>query len=106
MYGRKWAPGFHDRITNRCLEAGFSPIVSNEIDEMYVAPALVAAGEGIAILPKMVISSPIHNVVVKELTLPDLCSELGIATRTVDHSPMIRSAISISKAVCESFSIH
>jgi len=106
MYGRKWAPGFHDRITNRCLEAGFSPTVSNEIDEMYVAPALVAAGEGIAILPKMVISSPIQNVVVKELTLPDLCSELGIATRTVDRSPMIRSAISISKAVCESFSIH
>jgi len=106
MYGRKWAPGFHDRITNRCLEAGFSPIVSNEIDEMYVAPALVAAGEGIAILPKMVVSSPTHNVVVKELTLPDLCSELGIATRTVDRSPMICEAISISKAVCKSFSIH
>jgi DNA-binding transcriptional LysR family regulator len=106
MYGRKWAPGFHDRITNRCLEAGFSPIVSNEIDEMYVAPALVAAGEGIAILPKMVISSPIYNVVVKELTLPDLCSELGIATRTVDRSPMICEAIEISKAVCKSFSIH
>jgi len=44
--------------------------------------------------------------VVKELTLPDLCSELGIATRTLDQSPMIRQAISISKAVCESFSIH
>jgi DNA-binding transcriptional LysR family regulator len=106
MYGRKWAPGFYDRITDRCLEAGFSPIVSNEIDEMYVAPALVAAGEGIAILPKMVITSPIRNVVVRELMIPDPCSELGIATRTLDHSPMIRTAVSISRAVCQRFSIN
>jgi DNA-binding transcriptional LysR family regulator len=104
MYGRRWAPGFHDRIINRCLEAGFSPVVSNEIDEMYVAPALVAAGEGIAILPKMVISSPIHNVCVKDLTLTDLCSELGIATRTVDKSLVMRTALSISREVCKRFS--
>jgi DNA-binding transcriptional LysR family regulator len=105
MYERKWAPGFHDRIMNRCMEAGFSPTVSVEIEEMYLAPSLVAAGEGIAILPKMVIISPLQNVEVRELMLPDLCSELGIATRSDDRSPMVMSAISISKAVCKSYSI-
>lgn len=104
MYERKWAPGFHDRIIDRCLEAGFSPVVSNEIDEMYVAPALVAAGEGIAILPKMVIQDPIENVCVKDLTLPNLCSELGIATRTMNHSLIMRTAVSISREVCKQFS--
>jgi DNA-binding transcriptional LysR family regulator len=104
MYGRKWAPGFHDRIIDRCLRAGFSPIVSNEIDEMYVAPALVAAGEGIAILPKMVISTPIRNVCVKDLAQSDLCSELGIATRTLDRSLMMQTAVSISREVCKRFS--
>jgi DNA-binding transcriptional LysR family regulator len=104
MYGRRWAPGFHDRIINQCLEAGFSPVVSNEIDEMYVAPALVAAGEGIAILPKMVVSSPIHNVCLRDLTLPNLCSELGIATRTLDKSQVMRTAVSISREVCKRFS--
>jgi DNA-binding transcriptional LysR family regulator len=106
MYGRKWAPGFHDRIIKQCLEAGFSPVVSNEIDEMYVAPALVAAGEGIAILPKMVVSSPIHNVCLRDLTLPNLCSELGIATRTMDKSQVMRTAVSISREVCKRFSVN
>ena len=105
LYGRKWAPGFCDRITNRCLEEGFSPNVSTQIDEMYVAPALVAAGEGIAILPRMVIASPIKNVVLKELALPDLSSQLGIVTRSVQKSPMIRAAVAISRAVCEGFSV-
>jgi len=106
MYGRKWAPGFHDRIVARCLQAGFSPAVSNEIEEMYVAPALVAAGEGIAILPKMVISSPDRYVVVKDLMLSDLSSELGIATRTLDHSLVMRTAVSVSREVCRRLSIN
>lgn len=104
MYGRKWAPGFYDRIVDRCHQAGFSPHISNEIDEMYVAPALVAAGEGIAILPKMVIQEPIANVCVKDMPLTNLCSELGIATRTLDHSAMMRTAVSISREVCKRFS--
>jgi DNA-binding transcriptional LysR family regulator len=106
VYGRKWAPGFCDRITNRCLEEGFSPVVSTEVDEMYVAPALVAAGKGIAIVPRMVISSPIRNVVFKELALPDLSSQLGIVTRTLERSPIVRAAVAISKDICESFSVH
>ncbi len=106
MYGRKWAPGFHDRIIARCAEAGFTPQVSNEIDEMYVAPALVAAGEGIAILPKMVITSPVRHVVVKDLMPSDLSSELGIATRIVDRSILMRTAVSISRDVCRRLSIN
>jgi len=106
MYGRKWAPGFYDRIIARCAEAGFTPQVSNEIDEMYVAPALVAAGEGIAILPKMVISSPVRHVVVKDLMSSDLSSELGIATRVLDRSMLMRTAVSISRDVCRRLSIN
>ena len=105
MYDRKWAPGFYDRIVERCLQAGFAPVVSNEIDEMYLAPALVAAGEGIAILPRMVISSPMHNVCVKHLPQPDLRSELGIATHGLEYSRMMRSVVSISRAVCKRFSV-
>lgn len=105
MYGRKWAPGYCDQITNRCLEEGFSPIVSTEIDEMYVAPALVASGEGIAILPKMVIPSPIEDVVLKELEIPDLCSQMGIVTLSKHSSPIIGAVVAISREVCASFSV-
>jgi len=105
MYGRKWAPGFYDLLLERCLQAGFSPVVSSEIDEMYVAPALVAAGDGIAILPSMVIQSSTQNVILKPLIPRDLFSEIGIATRARDRSPMIRTAVSISKAICKQLSI-
>ena len=105
MYERKWAPGFYDRIVRRCNDAGFTPIVSNEIDEMYLAPALVAAGEGIAILPKMVVNAPVGNTVLRELRAPDLRSEIGIAIRALDPSPMILAAVSIARDVCLQFSL-
>jgi hypothetical protein len=52
----------------------------------------------------MVVSSPIHNVCLRDLTLPNLCSELGIATRTLDKSQVMRTAVSISREVCKRFS--
>jgi DNA-binding transcriptional LysR family regulator len=72
---------------------------------MYVAPALVAAGDGIAILPRMIIQSSTRDVILKSLTPKDLSSEIGIATRARDRSPMIRTAVLISKAVCKQLSI-
>ncbi|MFC6646281.1 LysR family transcriptional regulator [Granulicella cerasi] len=104
LYGRKWAPGFHDRIIERCIKAGFQPMVSNTIDEMYLGPALVAAGEGIAILPSMVVNSAVEGVAVRELLEDDICSEIGIATRTEDDSPIIRAAVAIAREVCNQYS--
>jgi DNA-binding transcriptional LysR family regulator len=106
MYERKWAPGFYDSIVKRCSDSGFSPVVSNEIDEMFLAPSLVAAGEGIAILPKMVVTAPVGNTVLRELSAEDLRSELGIAVRALDRSPMIRAAVSIAREVCQHFSLN
>lgn len=106
MYDRKWAPGFFDRIVRRCSESGFTPMITNEIDEMYLAPALVAAGEGIAILPRMVVSTPVNNTVLRELQFDDLHSELGIAVRAADRSPVLEKAVHIARAVCQQYSIN
>ncbi|MDE1163768.1 MAG: LysR family transcriptional regulator [Acidobacteriaceae bacterium] len=105
MYGRKWAPGYHDHIVERCLEAGFQPVVSNVIDEMYLGPSLVAAGEGIAILPSMVVNSPSQKIVVRELHLHNLRSEMGIATRLSDESPITELAVKIAREVCLQYSL-
>ncbi len=89
VYGRKWAPGFCDRITNRCLEEGFSPVVSTQIDEMYLAPAHGGGGR------RHRYSSPHGDFfcrsqerrIQERLALPDLSSQLGIVTRTLHRSP-------------------
>jgi hypothetical protein len=52
----------------------------------------------------MVVSSPIHNVCLRDLMSSGLCSELGIATRTVDKSQVMRTAVDISREVCRRFS--
>jgi DNA-binding transcriptional LysR family regulator len=80
VYGRRWAPGFHDRFMNHCIEAGFAPTIS------------------------MVIGNPTTNVCVRDLPMSALRSELGIATRTLDHSAVLRTAWSISRAVCKRLS--
>lgn len=45
-YGKRWAPSFHERWIELCLDAGFAPRVVQETGEMSTALALVAAGLG------------------------------------------------------------
>jgi len=101
LYERKWAPGFHDHFLELCREAGFQPVVAQQIDEMYLAATLVATGVGIAIIPRMVLSLPNDSIVVKPIigSAEPALSELGVATRAGEPSPVIRSIISISCAI-------
>ena len=85
LYERKWAPGFHDHVIELCREAGFQPVVAQQIDEMYLAATLVATGVGIAIIPRMVLSLPNDSIVVK----PILGSSRARAFRT-RHRDTIR----------------
>lgn len=107
LYERKWAPGFHDHFLELCREAGFQPVVAQQIDEMYLAATLVATGVGIAIIPRMVLSLPNDSIVVKPIVGSNepALSELGIATRSGEPSPVIRSIISISCAIGKRHSV-
>lgn len=104
LYGRKWATGFHDRMMEVCREAGFTPDVVSEIDEMYLAPTLVAAGLGITILPRMVVSSRGAGIVVRELTEHAVLSEIGVAARSVNMSSLVSSIFDISKVIGRRYS--
>ena len=90
-YGRQWAPGFFDSVVQLCTREGFSPNIIQETGEMYTAIALVAAGAGIAILPKSVVLAQSAKVIVKPLPLSSGTSEIAIATRAKDQSPLVRS---------------
>ena len=107
LYERKWAPGFHDHFLELCREAGFQPVVAQQIDEMYLAATLVATGVGIAIIPRMVLSLPNDSIVVKPIigSAEPALSELGVATRAGEPSPVIRSIISISCAIGKRHSV-
>jgi DNA-binding transcriptional LysR family regulator len=99
VYERRWAPGFHDTVINLCLQSGFTPLVAQEVDEMYVVPTLVATGVGVAIIPNMVMSSPVEGVVIKPIRGTATTSGLGVAVRATDTSPLVKCIVTISQLI-------
>jgi DNA-binding transcriptional LysR family regulator len=95
-YGRQWAPGFFDSVVQLCTREGFSPNIIQETGEMYTAIALVAAGAGIAILPRSVVLAQSAKVIMKPLPLSSGVSEIAIATRANDQSPLVRSFLMLA----------
>jgi DNA-binding transcriptional LysR family regulator len=101
VYGRRWAPGFFDSIMQMCTREGFSPNIVQETGEMYTAIALVKAGVGIAILPQSVVLAQPKNVVMKLLPKSSGCSEIALATRAGEHSPLVLSFVAVASSVCK-----
>jgi DNA-binding transcriptional LysR family regulator len=99
-YGRRWAPGFFDSVTQMCVKQGFSPNIVQETGEMYTAIALIAAGVGVAILPKSVVLAQSKNIVMKPLAGSIPVSEIAIATRAGNNSLIVRSFIELAAEKC------
>jgi DNA-binding transcriptional LysR family regulator len=99
-YGRRWAPGFFDAVVQMCVREGFHPNIVQETGEMYTAIALVAAGIGVAILPKSVVLAQSKSIVIKSLPASAGRSEIAIATRADERSPLVRSFVSVARSFC------
>jgi DNA-binding transcriptional LysR family regulator len=99
-YGRRWAPGFFDSVIQMCLKEGFSPNIVQETGEMYTAIALIAAGAGIAILPRSVVLAQSKSIVMKPLAGKVPVSEIAIATRAGNSSLIVRSFIELAAEKC------
>ncbi len=54
-------------IDRRCREAGFDPHVAYRINDCQMAQALVAAGEGIALLPRLMLRPAHQGVAIRPL---------------------------------------
>ena len=60
------SPSFR-MIDRRCREAGFDPSVAFRINDCQMAQALVAAGEGIALLPRLMLRAQNPGVAIRPL---------------------------------------
>ena len=60
------SPSFR-MIDRRCREAGLDPHVAYRINDCQMAQALVAAGEGIALLPRLMLQARHPGVAIKPL---------------------------------------
>jgi len=54
-------------IDRRCRDAGFDPHVAYRVNDCQMAQALVAAGEGIALLPRIMLQARHPGVAIRPL---------------------------------------
>jgi DNA-binding transcriptional LysR family regulator len=55
-----------------CAAAGFEPQIAHETEDMLIAQALVAAGLGLALLPRLTLSVMHPEITLRELPDPPL----------------------------------
>jgi len=68
MISRQSSPSFRKRFTEACLKAGFHPRIAHESDRLPGILAMVALGEGIAVLPHSRLSIAVPELVLKPLS--------------------------------------
>ncbi len=95
----RWGTGFHARVSHACQEAGFTPNVIEEVEQLHTMVSLVGAGLGISIIAASVSRFRPPNVVFRPLKDPSLYIEFGLAWRESDASPAVGAFLDTTREV-------
>jgi DNA-binding transcriptional LysR family regulator len=68
MFARKMGPRLFDAVLTACREAGFNMQIAHEVDNLYTACALVAAGLGVCFVPAGIQEKHSNAVVLRPVT--------------------------------------
>ncbi|MEU9104089.1 LysR substrate-binding domain-containing protein [Streptomyces xanthophaeus] len=81
-----------------CAQQGFEPVHAMRTDDYAVVQGLVAAGTGVALVPRLALGAPRADLVVRPLAGPELTREISVV---VLHSTAARSAQELVSALLE-----
>lgn len=79
MLSRRFAPGFYDDFMQAFKRRGLTLQVARELGEFTTMAALISAGLGIGVVPRLAMSARHDNVVTRDLAFPELQSKTGLA---------------------------
>jgi DNA-binding transcriptional LysR family regulator len=102
MFARSNGPRFFDAVLAACREAGFSMNIAHEVDNLYTACALVAAGLGVCLVPAGVQDShSTASMVLRPLTpaLPHIDTHIGLAYKPNSSSELVPLFVDVVKEV-------
>lgn len=90
-------PNFIDKVMNLCHEAGFEPLVSQEVGDAITGVALAAGGFGVCLIPESATSLALPGVVYKPITgLPSHAKvDLSCIYRNDDRSPILQAFLGV-----------
>jgi DNA-binding transcriptional LysR family regulator len=91
---------FHDRVLNLCLQAGFTPRVVQEANEILTILHLVRAGVGVSLVPRSAVHLNVPRVRFHELGWKEPLWRIGIAwNRNSEKLPLISRLVKVVQAV-------
>ncbi|HET9834379.1 MAG TPA: LysR substrate-binding domain-containing protein [Vicinamibacterales bacterium] len=101
MFSRDLDPHFFDAIVSACREAGFNLNVVHQVDDLYTACALVAAGCGVCFVPAGIQEGRSRAIVLKPLKprLSHVDCHLALAYRQNPVCELVRLFVNVAKEV-------
>jgi DNA-binding transcriptional LysR family regulator len=91
VFPRSVTPGFFDTVIAACREAGFSPRVVQEAAQFTSLVGLVAAGLGVALVPRGLDRLKLQGVVYRPVSGTTALAPVGLALRSGDPAPAVQS---------------
>jgi DNA-binding transcriptional LysR family regulator len=91
VFTRASGTGIHDQLLTMCRNAGFVPRIAQEAGESSTMIGLVAAGMGVAILPRSLRQVQVEGVAYVTIASPDAASALYVTHRRDDTSPLVKA---------------
>jgi DNA-binding transcriptional LysR family regulator len=88
-------PSYADQVLSAFKDRGLKPRRIYEVRELQIALGLVAAGEGISVVPSSVYGLKRDDVSYKELDDPTLVSPIIMSMRALDESRDIREMLEL-----------
>jgi LysR family transcriptional regulator, benzoate and cis,cis-muconate-responsive activator of ben and cat genes len=88
-------PSYADQVLSAFDDRGLKPRRIYEVRELQIALGLVAAGEGISVVPSSVYGLKRDDVSYRELDDPTLVSPIIMSTRALDESRDIREMLEL-----------
>jgi DNA-binding transcriptional LysR family regulator len=102
MFARSNGPRFFDAVLAACREAGFSMNIAHEVDNLYTACALVAAGLGVCLVPAGVQDSHrTSSMVLRPVTpaLPHIDMHIALAYRPQATNELVPLFVDVVREV-------
>jgi len=105
VYPKAPRPSFADQVLAAFSEANLAPDHVQEVRELQIAMGLVAAGQGIAIVPESVQGMHHRHVVYRELLDKHAFSPILFSVRHMDRSPELENMLAAVYSVYDDLGI-
>ncbi len=105
VYPKAPRPSFADQVLAAFNEANLTPDHVTEVRELQIAMGLVAAGQGIAIVPESVQGMQHRNVVYRKLEDKHAFSPILFSVRYMDRSPELQNMLAAVYSIYDDLDI-